>query len=67
MSAAHRHQSCSCCGQYIRENDPVTVEALVQIDSPVIYIPVLLGHSTFSSHPTWVLEGGTYVRGNRTS
>lgn len=62
MSAAHRFRSCACCGTTLGETDRVTVEPLVQLDSPVMYVPVLEGHSTFSTHPTWVQKGGQYVR-----
>lgn len=47
MSAAHRFKSCACCGKSISENDRVSVEPLILIGFPVVYIPVLWGHSSF--------------------
>ena len=47
MSAAHRYLTCSCCGRPIHENDAVSVEALIDLDAPVRYVPVLWDHSTF--------------------
>lgn len=60
MSAAGRQKSCACCGQPIQENDLIDLETLVDLGIRVVV--VLIGHSVFSSHSTWVKEGDRYVR-----
>jgi len=46
MSAAKRCRSCACCGSPLTENDPVSVEPM--LDGPIRYVAVLWGHTTFS-------------------
>lgn len=48
MSAAHRCQTCVCCGQPFRDGERTDIEVILEADAPAHYVAVIWGHSSFT-------------------